>query len=96
MVAPAVAKDIHLEPFSVAASITNDPSMTNIGINLLGLTELGAAPMATTGALTDFMDWSVKNSTPGPQKDYDNDQLQPVTIPTQNDGACEASGADCY
>jgi hypothetical protein len=64
--------------------------MKNIGINLFGLTDVGAVPMATTGALVDFMDWSVNNSTPGPQKVYDNDQLQPM-LPTQ-DGGCEAAG----
>jgi hypothetical protein len=95
MAAPTVAKDIHLGPFSAGASMINDPSMKNIGVNLFGLTELGGAPMATAGALTDFMDWSVKNSTPGPQKVYGNGQLQLVTIPTQNDGACAAAGADC-
>jgi hypothetical protein len=95
MAAPTVAKEIHLGPLSAGASIANDPSKKNIGINLFGLTELGGAPMATAGALVDFMSWSINNSTPGPQTDYGNDQLQPVTIPTQNDGACAAAGADC-
>jgi RHS repeat-associated protein len=98
MTAPTVAKELHLGPFSAVASMINDPRMMNIGTNLFALTELGEAPMAPTTALTDFMEWSANNSTPGPQKPYDNDQLQPVVIPTQNDGACAASGApggDC-
>ena len=90
MAAPTVAKNIHLGPLSAAASITNDPSMKNIGINLFGLTELGGAPMATTGALTDFMDWSVHNSTPGPKKAYGSDQLTPT--PSTQDGGCQAAG----
>jgi RHS repeat-associated protein len=93
--APTVTKEFRLGYLGAGLSIANDPSMKNIGINLFGLTDLGAAPMATTTALTDFMDWSVNNSTPGPQKIYGNDRLQPVTIPTQNDGACAAAGVDC-
>jgi RHS repeat-associated protein len=90
MAAPKLTKRLHLGPLGAGVSILNDPSMKNIGVNLFGLTELGGAPMATTGALTDFMDWSVNNSSPGPQKVYGNDQLTP-TLPVQ-DGGCEAAG----
>jgi hypothetical protein len=64
MAAPTLAKDFHLGPLSAGASIANDPRMKNIVINFVGLTDLRAA-MATTGALVDFMDWSVNNSSPG-------------------------------
>ena len=45
-----------------AASILNDPSGTNISINLLGLVEGFEGPIAITAAFNDFLDYGVHNN----------------------------------
>jgi RHS repeat-associated protein len=76
--------------FGAAISILNDPSPTNIMTNVLGLIPGFEGPMAITGAFNDFLDYGINNSTPGPKKVYDQDQLGPA-LP-QQDGGCLAAG----
>ena len=93
LAAPKVAENIPLLGWFIAGiSIANDPSHQNIESNVTGLIAPTSAP---TLAFIDLFDYGVNHSSPGPQKVYGNDQLQPVTIPTQNGGECAAAGADC-
>jgi RHS repeat-associated protein len=83
-----------LGPAGAAVSIANDRSPKNITTNVLSLIP-GFEGMAIPAALTDFMDYSINHSRPGPQKVGDPtapDELQP-TLPTQ-DGGCLAAGMD--
>jgi hypothetical protein len=76
--------------FGAAVSILNDPGPKNVTTNVLGLIPGFDGPMAITGAFTDFLDWGAKNSTPGPRKVYDQEQLGPL-LPEQD--PCAAFGA---
>jgi len=73
-----------------AISILNDPTPKNVTINVLGQAPGMDGPMAITGAFNDYLDYEINNSTPGPEKVYNQDQLVPA-LP-QQDGGCQASG----
>ena len=65
IVAPKATEKLHLGSAAALASIWNDPSGTNIAINLLGLVKGFDAPMAITGAFNDYLDWGIHNSNGG-------------------------------
>jgi hypothetical protein len=80
-----------LGPVGAAVSISNDPSnKLNTATNLLGLVD-GFEGMAVVGAFNDFFDWGANNSTPGPQKIYNNPNVIPLPV---QDGGCLAAGMD--
>jgi len=85
-------KNTPLGYVSAGASVANDHSAQNVITNGLGLVPGFGWPMAITGAFIDLFDYGIHNSTPGPKKDYDNQQLQ-LGIPSQ-DGGCLAAGSD--
>lgn len=76
--------------WAAAISILSDPSPRNITTNVLGRFPGFDGPMAIVGAFNDFLDYGVNNSSPGPQKVYDSNQLGPAL--SQQDGGCLAAG----
>ena len=88
-------KNTPLGVASAIVSVKNDPSTQNkifTGIGLAPGFEWGVGIM---GALTNFMDWSINNSSPGPKKVGDpttSQQLQPE-LPTQPSD-CQMFGVD--
>jgi hypothetical protein len=82
----AATRSTPLGLISTAASVANNHSTQNKVIAGIGLIPGFDVGMGITGALTDYMDYGINNSTPGPQKAYNNHQLE-YTIPTQDDVA---------
>ena len=79
--APKVAEELHLGPAGAIVSIVNDPSKKNVINTGLGLA--AGSGGAIMGAFTDFLDYGINNSNPGPQKAYNSDQLTPM-LPSQD------------
>jgi RHS repeat-associated protein len=62
IVAPKVSENLHLGPAAAIVSISNDPSKTNVVVNILGLAKGFDAPMAITGAFNDAFDYGINHS----------------------------------